>query len=52
MGNVGVLLVAVGVNPTGSARPDIVIGLLVVGVFCRLAILVLRDVRQERQLSN
>jgi cation diffusion facilitator family transporter len=52
IGNVGVLLAAVGVRLTGSAWPDIVIGLLVAGVFCRSAILVLRDVRQELQLSS
>ena len=52
IGNVGVLLAAVGVSLTGSAWPDIVIGLLVAGVFCRSAILILRDVRQEFQPSN
>ena len=49
IGNAGVLLAAVGVNRMGSAWPDIVIGLLVAGVFCRSAILILRDVRQEFQ---
>ena len=52
IGNAGVLLAAVGVNLTGSAWPDIVVGLLVAGVFCRSAILILRDVRREPQLSN
>jgi Co/Zn/Cd efflux system component len=52
IGNAGVLLAAVGVSLMGSAWPDIVIGLLVAGVFCRSAILILRDVRQEFQPSN
>jgi Co/Zn/Cd efflux system component len=52
IGNAGVLLAAVGVNLTGAAWPDIVIGLLVAGVFCRSAFLILRDVRQEFQPSN
>ncbi len=47
IGNAGVLLAAVGVTLTGSAWPDIAIGLLVAGVFCRSAILVLREVRYE-----
>lgn len=49
IGNAGVLLAAIGVNLMGSAWPDIVIGLLVAGVFCRSAILILRDVRREFQ---
>ncbi len=40
IGNAGVLLAAVGVTLTGSAWPDIAIGVLVAGVFCRSAILV------------
>jgi Co/Zn/Cd efflux system component len=52
IGNAGVLLAAAGVTLTGSAWPDIVIGLLVAGVFCLSAILILRDVRREPQLSN
>lgn len=52
IGNAGVLLAAVGVTLTGSAWPDIAIGVLVAGVFCRSAILVLREVRQGSQLSN
>jgi Co/Zn/Cd efflux system component len=52
IGNVGVLVAAVGVTLTGSAWPDIVIGLLVAAVFTRSAILVIRDARQEFQLSN
>ncbi len=52
IGNAGVLLAAAGVTLTGSAWPDIVIGLLVTGVFCLSAILILRDVRREPQLSN
>lgn len=52
IGNAGVLLAAVGVNLTGSAWPDIVVGLLVAGVFCWSAILILRDVRREPQISN
>ena len=52
IGNAGVLLAAVGVSLTGAAWPDIAIGLLVAGVFCRSAILILRDVRQEFQPSN
>jgi len=52
IGNAGVLLAAVGVSLTGSAWPDIAIGLLVAAVFCRSAILVIREARQEFQLSN
>jgi cation diffusion facilitator family transporter len=52
MGNVGVLLAAAGVSLTGSAWPDIVIGLLVAAVFCKSAIIILKDVRQEFRLSN
>ena len=52
IGNVGVLLAAIGVNLTGAAWPDIVIGLVVAGVFCQSAILILRDVRREFQPSH
>lgn len=52
IGNLGVLLAAAGVSLTGLAWPDIAIGLLVAAVFCRSAILVVRDARYEFQLSS
>jgi cation diffusion facilitator family transporter len=52
IGNVGVLVAAVGVALTGSAWPDVVIGLLVAAVFSRSAVLVIRDAREEFELSN
>lgn len=52
IGNVGVLVAAAGVGLSGSAWPDIVIGLLVAAVFCRSAMLVLRDASREFQFSN
>lgn len=52
IGNVGVLLASIGVSLTGAAWPDIMIGLLVAGVFCRSAIQILRDARHEFQPSN
>jgi len=52
IGNIGVLLAALGVSLTGSAWPDIVIGLLVAAIFCRSAILVLREAKQEFRLSH
>ncbi|WP_454062458.1 cation transporter [Candidatus Nitrospira salsa] len=51
IGNAGVLLAALGVSLTGSAWPDIAMGLLVAAIFCRSAILVLREARQEFRLS-
>jgi Co/Zn/Cd efflux system component len=52
IGNVGVLVAAIGVSLSGSAWPDIVIGLLVAALFCRTAIHVLRDASREFQPSN
>jgi len=52
IGNVGVLVAAAGVSLSGSAWPDILIGLVVAAVFCRSAIQVLRDASREFQLSN
>jgi cation diffusion facilitator family transporter len=52
IGNLGVLLAAVGVTLTGSAWPDIGIGVLVAAVFCRSAIQIIKDARQETQLSH
>jgi Co/Zn/Cd efflux system component len=43
IGNVGVLLAAVAVGLTGSPWPDIIIGLLVAGVFGRSAVQVIRE---------
>jgi Co/Zn/Cd efflux system component len=52
IGNVGVLVAAAGVSLSGSAWPDMVVGLLVAAVFCRSAIQVLRDASREFQFSN
>ena len=52
IGNVGVLVAAAGVSLSGSAWPDIVVGLLVAVVFCRSAIQVLRDASREMKFSN
>ncbi|GJL61436.1 MAG: hypothetical protein NPIRA04_00900 [Nitrospirales bacterium] len=52
IGNVGVLFAALGVSLTGSAWPDIVVGLFVAAIFVRSAILVLREATQELQHSH
>ncbi|WP_447971279.1 cation transporter [Nitrospira sp. M1] len=52
IGNVGVLFAALGVSLTGSAWPDIAIGLLVASIFCRSAFLVLKEAKQEFRLSH
>lgn len=49
--NVGVLLAAGGVALTGSAWPDILVGVIVAAVFSQSAILVIRNARQL-QLSK
>lgn len=43
VGNVGVLVAAVAVGLTGSPWPDIIIGLVVAGVFGRSAIQIIRE---------
>jgi len=52
IGNVGVLMAAAGVSLSGSAWPDILIGLLVAALFCRSAIRVLRDAHRELQFQT
>jgi Co/Zn/Cd efflux system component len=52
IGNVGVLVGAVGVTLSGSAWPDIVIGLLLAAVFSRSAILVIREARLDLAQSR
>ncbi len=42
VGNLGVLVAAAGVALTASPWPDIIVGLVVAGVFCRSAIQVIR----------
>lgn len=46
-GNAGVLIAAAGVALTGSAWPDIVIGLLMAGVFGASAVRVIREARRQ-----
>jgi Co/Zn/Cd efflux system component len=43
IGNVGVLVAAVAVGLSGSPWPDIIIGLLVAGVFGRSAIQIMHE---------
>jgi cation diffusion facilitator family transporter len=52
LGNAGVLLAAAAVALTGSPWPDLIIGLLVAGVFGRSAVQVIRDASRELALSN
>jgi Co/Zn/Cd efflux system component len=47
IGNVGVLVAALGVAVSGSAWPDILIGVMVAAVFCRSAVQVLRQASQR-----
>lgn len=48
IGNVGVLLAAAGVALTASAWPDILIGLAIAAIFGHSAVVVIRDVLQQR----
>ena len=52
LGNAGVLLAAAAVALTGSPWPDIIVGLLVAGVFGHSAVQVIRDASRELALSN
>jgi Co/Zn/Cd efflux system component len=49
MANMGVLLAAGAVAISGSAWPDIVIGLLIAALFGTSAVSVIRDARRERR---
>jgi len=49
--NVGVLLAAVGVGVTGTAWPDIVVGLLIAMMFGSSAIGVIRAARRQLQVN-
>lgn len=51
-GNAGVLLAAGAVTLTGSPWPDLIIGLLIAGVFGHSAVQVIRDASRELALSN
>ena len=52
IGNVSVLVAAAAVGLTGSPWPDIIVGLLVAGVFCRSAVHVLADATRVRRLAT
>jgi Co/Zn/Cd efflux system component len=52
IGNAGVLVAAAAVALTGSPWPDIVIGLLVAGVFGHSAVQVIRDASRAVALSH
>jgi len=52
VGNAGVLVAAAAVALTGSPWPDIVIGLLVAGVFGRSAVQVIREASRAVALSR
>jgi Co/Zn/Cd efflux system component len=52
IGNAGVLLAAGAVAVTASPWPDIVVGLVVAGMFGRSAVQVIRDASRELALSN
>ena len=52
IGNVSVLVAAAAVGLSGSPWPDIIVGLLVAGVFCRSAFHVLADARRVRRLAT
>jgi Co/Zn/Cd efflux system component len=52
VGNAGVLVAAAAVALTGSSWPDIVIGLLVAGVFGHSAVRVIRDASRAVALSR
>lgn len=51
MANAGVLLAAAGVFVTGSAWPDLAIGLLIAAVFATSAFGVIREARRALQHS-
>ena len=50
LANAGVLFAAAGVAITGSAWPDIAVGLLIAAMFVSSAIAVIRDARRVRRL--
>jgi Co/Zn/Cd efflux system component len=52
LGNAGVLLAAAAVALTGSPWPDLIVGLLIAGVFGHSAVQVIRDASRELALSN
>ena len=52
IGNVEVLLGALAVRLIGSPWPDIFVGLLIVAIFSRSAISVIRDASRDFQFSN
>jgi cation diffusion facilitator family transporter len=52
IGNVSVLVAAAAVWLTGSPWPDIIVGLLVAGVFCRSAVGVLADASRTWRLAH
>jgi Co/Zn/Cd efflux system component len=52
IGNVGVLIAAVAVSLSGSAWPDIIIGLAVGAVFCRSALFVLWEASRALQVGK
>jgi len=51
IGNASVLVAAAAVWLSGSPWPDIVVGLLVAGVFCRSAVGVLADAARARRVA-
>ena len=52
IGNVSVLAAAAAVGLSGSPWPDIIVGLLVAGVFCRSAFSVLAGAMRVRRLAT
>lgn len=52
IGNVSVLAAAAAVGLSGSPWPDIIVGLLVAGVFCRTAFSVLAGAMRVRRLAT
>ena len=52
IGNVSVLVAAAAVWVSGSPWPDIIVGLLVAGVFCRSAVSVLADASRAWRLAH
>ena len=52
VGNIGVLVAAMAVGLTGSPWPDIVIGLIIAGVFVHPAIQVIREASRVVPASN
>jgi Co/Zn/Cd efflux system component len=51
-GNVGVLVAAVAVGLSGSPWPDIIIGLVVAGVFGRSAVQIIREASRAAAAAN